>query len=292
VQDGCDQFCSYCIVPHARSVKWSRPIEEVLAEVRALAGFGYREIVLTGIRLGAYRSREREGRGLADLVGAVAEIDGVERVRLSSVEPWEVDDALLAAMQSPKVCRHLHIPLQSGDDGILARMNRPYAAVEYREIVRRVRERIPGIGITTDVIVGFPGETEDAFANTRDLIEELGFSRLHVFRYSPRKGTAAASMDDRISPEVKRRRAENLIELGKNAMRRFAESMVGQTLDVLVERRAARSKRLIGFTDNYIEVSFASDAALAGRIVPVRIVGVDQDGGGGVLGFAHGFYQD
>lgn len=284
VQDGCDQFCSYCIVPHARRAKWSRPIEDVLAEVRALAGFGYREIVLTGIRLGAYRSAERPNHGLADLVRAVAAVDGVKRVRLSSVEPWEVDDSLLAAMRSSKVCRHLHIPLQSGDDDVLARMNRPYTAADYRRIVRRVRDRIPGIAITTDVIVGFPGETENAFANTRGLIEELGFSRLHVFRYSPRKGTAAASMDGRISPEVKRRRAANLIELGKKAMRRFAESMVGQTLDVLVERRAARSNRLVGFTDNYIEVVFTGDAALAGRIVPVRIVGVDQDGT--VLGLA------
>ncbi len=157
-------------------------------------------------------------------------------------------------------------------------MNRPYTAQQYREIVRRVRGRIPGIGITTDVIVGFPGETEEAFANTRALVEEVGFSRLHVFRYSPRKRTPAASMGGQVSSEVRKRRAENLIELGKIAMRRFAESMVGQTLDVLVERRAKRTNHLTGFTDNYIEVSFAGDGALTGRVVPVRIVGVDQDG--------------
>lgn len=291
VQDGCDQFCSYCIVPHARSVKSSRPIQDVLAEIRALADFGYREIVLTGIRLGAFGARSEvggrksEGSGLAELVGAVSEVDGIERVRLSSVEPWEVDEALLEAMRSPKVCRHLHIPLQSGDDEVLRRMNRPYTAARYREIVSRVRAAIPGIGITTDVIVGFPGETDEAFANTRALIEEVGFSRLHVFRYSARKRTPAASMAGQISAEVKKRRAQNLIELGKIAMRRFAESMIGETIDVLVERRARRANHLTGFTDNYIEVSFAGDAALAGRVVAIRIVGLDQDG---VIGYREG----
>jgi len=278
VQDGCDQFCSYCIVPHARNVKSSRPIDDVLAEVRALAEFGYREIVLTGIRLGAYGSGEQEVKGLAELIREAAAVDGIERIRLSSIEPWEVDDALLEAMQSPKVCRHLHIPLQSGDDAVLNRMNRPYAAAEYVEMARRVRAAIPGIGITTDVIVGFPGETDEAFANTRAVIEEVGFSRLHVFRYSSRKRTPAETMAGQLPAEVKKRRAENLIELGKIAMRRFAESMIGTTVDVLVESRSKRTNHLTGFTDNYIEVSFAGDSALAGRIVPVRIVGIDQDG--------------
>jgi threonylcarbamoyladenosine tRNA methylthiotransferase MtaB len=284
VQDGCDHFCSYCVVPYARRGKSSRPLDDVLAEVRALAEFGYREIVLTGIRLGAYaqksevRSAKSEGSGLPKLVRAVAAVDGIERVRLSSVEPWEVDKALLDAMRQPKVCRHLHIPLQSGDDEVLARMNRPYTAAQYLRIVSRVREAIPGIGITTDVMVGFPGETEEAFANTRRLIDEIGFSRLHVFRYSPRKRTAAASMPDQIPAQVKKRRAQNLIELGNNAMRLFAESIVGQTVEVLVERRSRRPNQLIGFTDNYVEVGFPGDVALAGRIVGVRIVGVDQDG--------------
>jgi threonylcarbamoyladenosine tRNA methylthiotransferase MtaB len=291
VQDGCDQFCSYCIVPHARSAKRSRPLSDVLAEVRALAEFGYREVVLTGIRLGSYApGGGLQVRGTAsgttcpgrtclpELVGTVSEIEGVERIRLSSIEPWEVDEALLDAMQSPTVCRHLHIPLQSGDDGILARMNRPYTADRYRGIVSQVRAAIPGVGITTDVIVGFPGESDAAFANTCALIEEVGFSRLHVFRYSPRKGTPAALMPGQVPSEVKKQRAENLIELGKNAMRRFAESLVGETLQVLVENRAGRPNHLTGFTDNYVEVSFSGDAALAGRIVPVRIVGVDQDG--------------
>jgi len=201
---------------------------------------------------------------------------------LSSIEPWEVDEALLEAMDSPRVCRHLHIPLQSGDDGVLRLMNRPYTASEYREIVSRVRERIAGIGITTDVIVGFPGETDTAFENTRRAIEEIGFSRLHVFRYSARNRTPAASMPDQVPAEVKKLRAEKLIELGTTAMQRFASSLVGETLDVLVETQAKLSNHVSGFTDNYVETRFPGDATLKGKIVAVRIVGVDGEGALGI----------
>ena len=277
VQDGCDQFCSYCIVPHARNRKRSRPIDEVLAEIRALAEFGHKEIVLTGIRLGAYGSGESGGEGLAELIREASGIEGIERVRLSSIEPWEVDEALLDAIDCPKVCRHLHIPLQSGDDEVLKRMNRPYTAARYRQIVSEVRQRIPGIGITTDVIVGFPGESDDAFENTRALIEEIGFSRLHVFRYSARKRTSAAFMSDQIPAQVKKRRAENLIELGITAMRRFASSLVGETVEVLVESQAKLPNHVTGFTDNYVETRLPGDAALQGRIVRVRITGVDRE---------------
>ena len=285
VQDGCDQFCSYCIVPHARNRMLSRPLDDVLAEVRALAEFGYKEIVLTGIRLGSYGSggqrstvngQQSERIGLAALIQTVSEVEGIERIRLSSIEPWEVDEALLDAMQSPKVCRHLHIPLQSGDDGVLRRMNRPYTAARYREIVANVRERIPGIGITTDVIAGFPGETDEAFGNTRAMIEEVGFSRLHVFRYSARKRTPAAAMPDQVPPEVRKQRAENLTGLGITAMRRFASSLVGQTLEVLVETQSKTPNQLTGFTDNYVETRFPGDAGLKGQIVRVRVCEVDQ----------------
>lgn len=284
VQDGCDQFCSYCIVPHARNRMVSRPLDDVLAEVSALAAFGYKEIVLTGIRLGSYSGRGQRaesgetGRGeLAALIRAAGEIEGIERIRLSSIEPWEVDDALLDAMQSPKVCRHLHIPLQTGDDEVLKRMNRPYTAAEYREIASKVRARIPGIGITTDVIAGFPGETEEAFENTRALVDAIGFSRLHVFRYSARERTPAASMPEQIPAETKKLRAEILAELGITAMRRFAATLVGETLEVLVESQAKTPNHLTGFTDNYVETRLPGDASLKGRIVRVKITGVDQN---------------
>lgn len=300
VQDGCDQFCSYCIVPHARNRMWSRPAGDVVAEIRVLAEFGYNEVVLTGIRLGAYasgkrkaesgepqdsreqRAEGREGNGLPELVAAVSQVDGIERIRLSSIEPWEVDDSLLDAMKLPKVCRHLHIPLQSGDDNVLRRMNRPYTASEYLETISRVRDRIPGIGITTDVIVGFPGETEEAFSNTRSVVESAGFSRLHVFRYSARQRTTAAWMPDQVPAEVKKQRAENLIELGASMMRRFATSLVGQTLDVLVETQANQPGHVVGFTDNYVETRIPGGSSLKGRIMPVGITGVDEDGVMGV----------
>lgn len=288
VQDGCDHFCAYCAVPYARAGRRSRPMSDALAEIRALAGCGYREIVLTGIRLGSY---DDGGNRLPELIRAVSAVDGVERIRLSSIEPWEVDDALLEAMAHGKVCRHLHIPLQSGDDEVLRRMGRPYTRSGFVGTVRRVRERIPGIGITTDVIAGFPGETDEEFENTCRAIEDVQFSRLHVFRYSPRRLTRAAAMANQVSAGTKKARAEKLSELGETAMRTFAKSLVGETVEVLVERRAASrthtrdageslggSKHVAGFADNYVEVTFPGDPSVVGKIVRVRISGVAQDG--------------
>lgn len=275
VQDGCDQFCSYCVIPYARTDRRSRRVDDVRAELEALAQFGYREIVLAGIRLGSY---EDGAARLPQLIRMAESVHGVERIRLSSIEPWEVDNDLLDAMRSPRVCRHLHIPLQSGSDEVLRRMNRPYNAQRYRETVDRVRQAIPGVGITTDVIVGFPGETDRNFAETCAMIEDIDFSRLHVFRYSARRRTAAADLPDQVDAETKKQRAEKLARLGKHAMTRFAESQVGKTLQVLVESEI-RPKRLSGFADNYVEVTFAGEPALKGRIVGVRITGTDQDGG-------------
>ncbi len=280
VQDGCNQFCSYCIVPHARNRMTSRSVDDVLSEIRSLAQFGYKEIVLTGIRLGSYRS---DTNRLPELISAACGVDGIERVRLSSIEPWEVSDALLETMQMPKVCRHLHIPLQSGDDDTLRRMNRPYTSERYRAIISNVRASIPGIGITTDVIAGFPGESEQSFDNSRSLVEELGFSRLHVFRYSARSRTPAAQMPDQVPAEVRKARAEILAELGITAMRRFAESLEGQTLQVLVETQSKTPNHLTGFTDNYVETRLPGDATLKGQIVPVRITGVDGHCATGVM---------
>lgn len=282
VQDGCNQFCSYCIIPHARSSMVSRSMEDTLVEIRSLAEFGYKEIVLTGIRLGSY-SGEQDGERLPELIRAASKVDGIERIRLSSIEPWEVNGTLLEAMQSPKVCRHLHIPLQSGDDDTLKGMNRPYTSEKYRAIISNVRASIPGIGITTDVIVGFPGETDEAFENTRSLIRELGFSRLHVFRYSARSRTKAAVMPDQVSADIKKTRAEILTELGITAMRRFAASLEGQTLKVLVETQSKTPNHLTGFTDNYVETRFPGQPALRGQIVPVRITGVDGHCATGVM---------
>ena len=280
VQDGCDQFCAYCVVPYARSGKTSRPLEGVLEELRALAEFGYREVVLAGIRLGSYNDES-----IADLIGRAAQIDGIERIRLSSIEPWEVDDALLDAMTHPKVCRHLHIPLQSGDDGVLRRMNRPYDPARYREIIERVRARISGVGVTTDVIVGFPGEDDAAFENTRRMVEAIDFSRLHVFRYSARSRTAAASMPGQVSRR-KEARAEKLIggKTGNDPVRIVA---CGADLDVLVEEHVLNDRNTVTTSSMrpglpIIMWKWCSwDLSIRGEIVPVKITGIDQ---GKVLG--------
>ena len=276
VQDGCDHFCSYCIVPFARPRKYSRKIEDVTAEIEALAAFGYAEVVLTGIRLGAYADGDAR---LPQLVLRAAQVDGIRRIRLSSVEPWEVDDALLDVLTHPKVCRHLHIPLQSGDDRILAAMNRPYSARGYLGLIERVRARIDGVGITTDVIAGFPGETDQSHENTCGVVRQAGFSRLHVFRYSPRKRTRACSLPAQIDSATKRRRAEELSELGRMAVMEFAGRFVGTVLDVLVEGRSRGTNQLMGFADNYVRVHLdPADSVVSGEIVRVRVTGVDQDG--------------
>lgn len=276
VQDGCSQFCAYCAVPYARSRKWSRPVPDVVNELRALADFGYKEIVLAGIRLGSH------AEGLPKLVRAAAEVEGIERIRLSSLEVWEIDDELLEVLsETPKVCRHLHVPLQCGDGDVLKLMRRPYTSEKYAKTIEAARKALPGLGLTTDVIIGFPGESDEAFERSYRFVEDMNFSRLHVFRYSPRPGTAAAEMPDRVPEVEKVRRSELMIELGKKQMRQFAEQMIDQTVSVLVESK--RTELLSGFTDNYVEVQFAGSERLRGEIVPVRIEHATETGAAGSI---------
>ena len=274
VQDGCDHYCAYCVVPFARPRKWSRPFDEALREAESLASHGYKEVVLTGIRLGSYSSDD--GASLidaADLARRMSEIGGFARVRLSSVEPWEVTDKLIATMASaPKICPHLHIPLQSGADAVLSRMGRPYDTRAYRELVRKLRAAVPGIAVTTDILVGFPRETDDEFERGFAFVEEIGFSRLHVFRYSPRRGTRAARMDGRTPEPIKERRSRAMIELGARLANDFAKSRVGGTVSVLVESKRTASGRLSGFTPDYIETEFEAPPSDSGGIVEVIAV--------------------
>ena len=271
VQDGCSQFCAYCAVPYARPRPWSRDLPDVIAELRALAGFGYKEVVLSGIRLGSYAG------GLPRLIRAAAEVEGIARIRLSSIEVWEINDELIETMAgNPKVCRHLHVPLQSGDAGALRLMRRPYMPEQYAATIRRVRGAIPELGLTTDVMVGFPGESPEAFERSYRFVEEMQFSRLHVFRYSPRPRTAAAGFPDQVREPEKARRSARMIELGGELMRRFSGRLVGSTVSVLVESR--RTELLSGFTDNYVEVQFAGSERLRGEIVPVELLEVMDHG--------------
>lgn len=293
VQDGCEQFCTYCVIPYARGPSRSRPAPEVLEEAAGLARAGFKEIVVTGIHLGVWgvdlgptpsgpapRGPAPSGLRLADLVRDIAAIPGLARVRLSSIEPLEVTDDLIELLAAnPRVCRHLHVPLQSGSDTVLARMNRRYAAADYLALVARVRSRVPRLGLTTDVMVGFPGETDEEFQATLDTVRQARFSRLHVFRFSRRPGTPAADMPGQVAAAVKKARSEELIGLGRRLGREFHESLVGQTLEVLVEKSGPdRPEGQVGcdggaegLTDNYVRVTIRGPAGEPNDLVPVRV---------------------
>ncbi len=279
IQEGCNQFCTYCKVPFARGRERSRKPENVLAEVRRLVEAGYKEVVLTGIHLGSY-GRDLDGAGGIDLAGItrmVAAVDGLARVRLSSVEPTDVTPELIRLLaEDPHVCRHLHIPLQSGNDAILERMNRGYTTAQFAEVVRRVRGAAPEVAISTDVIVGFPGETDAQFASSLAFVKEMAFSRLHVFKYSPRKGTAAARFPGQVAGKVKEVRSQAMIQLGEELALAFHRQFVGEVWPVLFEQ-AEQPGYIAGLTDNYIKVEVPASAGkdledLAGEIRPVRLL--------------------
>jgi threonylcarbamoyladenosine tRNA methylthiotransferase MtaB len=281
VQDGCDNFCSYCIIPYTRGKPRSRPAQDVLGEARRLAEAGYREVVVTGICIGAYDSG---GLRLADLLGQLARIDGIERIRLSSIEPGDVDEALVELLRTePRICRHLHLPLQSGDDDILRAMNRPYTAAEYVRILDRVRSAVPELAVTTDVIVGFPGETEEQFRRTVELVESLRFAKVHVFPFSPRRGTPAVDMPDQVPQKEKDRRVHELISVSEKLQRDFAEGYVGREVDVLVEGARPKDGWAEGLTDTYLRVSFPCSESLEGQIVKVRVVRANSFGAEGEM---------
>ena len=269
IQDGCNQFCSYCAVPFARSSMECKPFKELIEEASDLAERGYKEIVLTGIRLGLYEDGEAD---LTHVLRELMQINGIERIRLSSIELTDIRPGLIDLMAaSEKVCRHLHIPLQSGDDRVLARMNRPYTSRDFADFVCRARKLLPEIAITTDIMVGFPGETEDEFETSYNFAEEICFSRMHVFRYSPRPVTLAASMPNPVHDAEKDRRSARLIELGARCSEDFAHRLIGKDVSVLVEARRNTSKGLSGLTDNYIRVAFDGARDLVGKIVEVEV---------------------
>jgi len=270
IQDGCDAFCSYCIVPHTRGASRSLPPEEVLERITSIARAGYREVVLTGIHLGAWGCDIQPRADLATLVRSIVEGYAVERLRLSSIEPRELNEEIIALIGAAgTVCRHLHIPLQSGDDGILAAMRRDYDAAFFRDLVRKLRTTVPGIAVGIDVMAGFPGETEEAFANTLRMAEEMPIAYLHVFPYSRRPGTPAATMAGQVPDEEKKRRAERLRAVGAAKRQAFAERFIGTPLQVLVEGRTDKNTGFpVGFSDNYIPV------AVRGGVTANRIVRV------------------
>ncbi len=276
VQDGCRYFCGFCSIPYTRAIMASRPFADVLAEARQMAAAGAKEIVVTGVCVGAYGPETGSGgEDLTDVLVSVADIPGVARVRLSSVQPVEIPDRLIAAMAAhPHLAPHLHLSLQSGDDTILKAMNRPYDTRFFAEIAGKLRAVMPRIGLTTDLIVGYPGETRALFENTVAFAQKMQFARTHVFRYSPRQRTAAEQLKDDVAPEEKERRHRELTAVCIASQEAFAAGDLSRTVEVLVEAKGAQDGWLSGYTGNYIRVQFAAPPGLRGQIVPVRLLDI------------------
>lgn len=270
VQDGCDSGCAYCVVPRARGAGRSVPAAAVLARVEILLEAGTAEVVLTGVNLGRYRD---DATDLAGLVRAVAAL-GVRRVRLSSIEPLELSDGLVETLGSTgAVCPHLHVPLQSGSDEVLARMRRGYTVAEYSRRVEAAREAIPGLALTTDVIVGFPGESERDSEETAEVCKEHAFSKIHVFRYSARPGTPAAAMAAQVAPREREARGARLRALGDGLRRDFARARVGGTAEVLVEGRDGEGA--LGTTEDYLRAVVSGSDAPVGAVAKARITSAE-----------------
>lgn len=274
VEDGCNQYCSYCIIPYVRGPVRSRQPEKALNEVKDLVQSGVKEIVLTGIHLGAYGQDLGQRINLVELIKTFLPIPGLQRIRLSSLEITELSDELISLVATePQLCPHLHLPLQAGSDLILQMMNRPYTVKEFFRRIQKLRDQIPDVAITTDIMVGFPGETADQFQETYDFVQKLGFSQLHVFKYSRRQKTPAAKLKPQLSREVKDQRSEKIRHLGDKLNYRYNQRFLGQTLPVLIEEeRDPKTKKLTGITPNYIRVylNHGSDG-LKGQILPVQL---------------------
>lgn len=274
VQDGCNQFCTYCIIPYARGRVRSREMQDVVREVRTLADNGYQEVVLTGIHLSSYGIDFDGQRHLSDLIRAVHEIEGIRRIRLGSLEPGIVTEEFagtLAAM--PKICPHFHLSLQSGCDATLKRMNRRYTSEEYYEKCRILRKYFDDPAFTTDVIVGFPGETEEDFQASFDFVDKVDFYETHIFKYSKREGTKAASMPDQVDEQVKAERSARLIALGEKKRKAYEERFIGKTVEVLVEEDAVIDGKKVqtGHTKEYIKIALDAQENLRNCIVNVQI---------------------
>lgn len=280
IEDGCNNFCSYCIIPFVRGKVRSRSIESIRAECRELAAAGFKEIVLTGIHIGAYGRDFRNGTTLADAVKAVLDAANPARLRLGSVESVEMTDELIELMKSDaRICSHVHLPLQSGSDKILKLMRRPYATKDFAELTARLTSEIPEISIGTDLIVGFPNETDADFEETLEFIRRQPFSKIHVFPFSAREGTVAAAMPNQIPPQIKKLRAGHAIEVSNMKAKTFAEKLIGRTVEIIAE---TESGGLIdGLTKNYVRVYVpAAPEIKFGELVEVQ---VEKIFNGGVL---------
>lgn len=278
IQEGCNQFCTYCIIPYARGPLRSRSLESIRTETQRLISAGFKEIVLIGIHLGCYGKENPDGPTLYDAVKTVLDVPGVQRLRLGSLESVEVEPRLLTLMQEDaRFCRHLHLPLQSGCDKTLQAMHRPYTTAKFKTLLADIKTKVPDIAITTDVIVGFPGETEADFETTCKFAESCGFSKMHIFPFSARKGTPAEKFAGAVTEAVKKERADILGRIDETIHKTFMQAMVGQTAEVLFEQPAGEDY-FEGLTGNYQRVFVKSGGRnLGGEILPVKITAFDGE---------------
>lgn len=278
IQEGCNQFCTYCIIPYARGPLRSRSLESIRTETQRLISAGFKEIVLIGIHLGCYGKENTDGPTLYDAVKTVLDVPGVQRLRLGSLESVEVEPRLLTLMQEDaRFCRHLHLPLQSGCDKTLQAMHRPYTTAKFKTLLADIKTKVPDIAITTDVIVGFPGETEADFETTCKFAESCGFSKMHIFPFSARKGTPAEKFAGAVTEAVKKERADILGRIDETMHKAFLQAMVGQKTEVLFEQPAGEDY-FEGLTGNYQRVFVKSGGRnLGGEILPVKITAFDGE---------------
>ena len=284
IQDGCDRYCSYCIIPYARGRVRSRDLESIVKEVENLASNGYKEVVLTGIHVASYGKDIKDSDiKLLDVIKQINDIEGIERIRLSSVEPILFTDEFVEAVSTmDKVCPHYHLSLQSGCDETLKRMKRRYTTEEYKAIVDRLRAAIPNVSITTDVIVGFPGETNEEFDKTYEFLKDIELTHMHIFKYSPRKGTPAATMENQVDPSTKHDRSEKLLQLNEENFNKFGQKMLDKEFNVLFEQKVGDNK-YEGLTENYVKVIVESDNDISEQILKVKIKDVKNEFLEGIL---------
>ena len=276
VQDGCDRFCSYCIIPYARGRVRSRKIGNIVEEIKSIVEEGIKEVVITGIHVASYGKDFKDGTSLIDLLEEINKIDNLKRIRLSSIEPTIITEEFLARLTKlDKICNHFHLSLQSGCDETLKRMNRRYNTDEFENCIKLLRKAYKDVALTTDIIVGFPGETDEEFNKTYNFLNKIKFYQMHVFKYSPRKGTKAAEMKNQISPELKEERSKVLIDLSHKNEKEYKEKFLGRTVQVLFEQK--EGEYLIGHTTNYLKVAVDFNKSLENTIQNVEIVNLEKE---------------
>lgn len=273
IQEGCNNFCTFCIIPWSRGLLRSRKPENVIEQAQKLVDAGYKEIVLTGIHTAGYGEDMKDYNFANLLEDLETKVEGLKRIRISSIEASQINDEVIEVLdKSTKIVRHLHIPLQSGSNTVLQRMRRKYSAEFYEEKVNRIKEALPGLAITSDIIVGFPGETEEEFLETYEFVQRIGYSELHVFPYSRRTGTPAARMENQVPEDIKEERVQKMIALSDKLAKQYAAKYENTVLDVIPEEKSStKLGSLVGYTDNYLKVQFEGPEELIGSIVRVKI---------------------